>query len=182
MKTFMGRLALAALLGSTAGCASIISDSDYPVSFQSQLNGVNFTVTDERGRVVHQGVAPTTITLPAGDGFFDAASYTIEYTKDGYEAGRTELKAGLDGWYIGNIIFGGLLGILIIDPATGAMWRLDDTAHAPAMAQVQPPLAPTETTDAELALKLEELRVLHERELITQSEYEAKRAELLATF
>ncbi len=33
----------------------------------------------------------------------------------------------LDGWYFGNLIFGGLLGILIIDPATGAMWRLDET-------------------------------------------------------
>ena len=29
-------------------------------------------------------------------------------------------------WYIGgNILFGGILGWLIIDPATGAMWKLD---------------------------------------------------------
>ncbi|MBK9107742.1 MAG: hypothetical protein IPM92_05015 [Saprospiraceae bacterium] len=28
------------------------------------------------------------------------------------------------GWYWGNILFGGLLGILIIDPITGAMYKL----------------------------------------------------------
>jgi hypothetical protein len=30
------------------------------------------------------------------------------------------------GWYLfGNVVFGGLIGILIVDPATGAMWALD---------------------------------------------------------
>ena len=31
-----------------------------------------------------------------------------------------------NGWYIGgNILLGGLIGWLIVDPATGAMWTLD---------------------------------------------------------
>lgn len=30
----------------------------------------------------------------------------------------------MDGWYIGNIFFGGLMGLLVIDPITGAMWKL----------------------------------------------------------
>jgi len=31
----------------------------------------------------------------------------------------------LDGWYIaGNLLFGGLIGYFIVDPATGAMWTL----------------------------------------------------------
>ena len=30
----------------------------------------------------------------------------------------------MNGWYIANIIFGGLIGLLIIDPATGAMYTL----------------------------------------------------------
>ncbi len=47
---------------------------------------------------------------------------------EGYSnsTGRTTLSAGLDGWYIGNILFGGLIGMLIVDPATAAMWKLDD--------------------------------------------------------
>jgi hypothetical protein len=32
----------------------------------------------------------------------------------------------LDGWYIGNIVFGGLIGMLIVDPATGAMWKIEN--------------------------------------------------------
>ena len=34
--------------------------------------------------------------------------------------------AYLNGWYIGNVVFGGLIGLLIVDPETGAMWRLDE--------------------------------------------------------
>jgi hypothetical protein len=30
----------------------------------------------------------------------------------------------LNGWYLGHILFGGVLGILIVDPLTVAMWRL----------------------------------------------------------
>lgn len=30
----------------------------------------------------------------------------------------------MNGWYIGNLLFGGIIGLLIVDPATGAMWTL----------------------------------------------------------
>lgn len=36
----------------------------------------------------------------------------------------------MDGWYIGNLLFGGLIGMLIVDPATGAMYKLDDSVYA----------------------------------------------------
>ena len=83
------------------------------------------TIRNESGAAIYRGKTPTTLTLSASDGFFDAASYQIEAALPGHNPVRTTLNATLDGWYIGNIIFGGLLGILIIDPATGAMWRLD---------------------------------------------------------
>ncbi|MFH6792762.1 hypothetical protein ACHRCF_16520, partial [Acinetobacter baumannii] len=35
-----------------------------------------------------------------------------------------EVTGTLSGWYLGNIIFGGLIGLLIVDPATGAMYKL----------------------------------------------------------
>ena len=35
----------------------------------------------------------------------------------------------MDGWYIGNIVFGGLIGWLVVDPASGAMWKLQDSVH-----------------------------------------------------
>ena len=36
------------------------------------------------------------------------------------------LESEVDSWYFGNILFGGLIGMLIIDPATGAMWKLPE--------------------------------------------------------
>ena len=50
--------------------------------------------------------------------------------KEGYGKQVATISAELDGWYIGNIVFGGLIGMLIVDPATGAMWRLDDSVNA----------------------------------------------------
>ena len=32
----------------------------------------------------------------------------------------------VDGWYWGNLVIGGLLGFLVIDPATGAMYKLHE--------------------------------------------------------
>ncbi|WP_321436341.1 hypothetical protein [uncultured Bacteroides sp.] len=44
---------------------------------------------------------------------------------EGYETKSIPVKCNLNGWYFGNLIFGGLIGILIVDPATGAMYRLE---------------------------------------------------------
>jgi hypothetical protein len=38
------------------------------------------------------------------------------------------VSAGLNGWYLGNLLFGGLVGLLVVDPATGAMFRLPEDA------------------------------------------------------
>lgn len=44
---------------------------------------------------------------------------------DGHEKRIYPVAISLDGWYFGNILLGGFLGMVIIDPATGAMWELD---------------------------------------------------------
>ena len=36
------------------------------------------------------------------------------------------LEADLNGWYFGNIVFGGFIGLLIVDLVTGAMYRIHD--------------------------------------------------------
>ena len=122
----MLRLVSLLLLSTLCSCASILSKSTYPVTFDSSPSGAEIIVRDESGNAIHQGVTPTTLTLNASNGFFDPATYQITATMPGYHPGLSTLNAGLDGWYIGNIIFGGLIGILIVDPATGAMWRLGD--------------------------------------------------------
>lgn len=131
-----------------SGCASIISDSQYPVSFTSQPAGATFTVRNESGAVVHQGVTPGTVTLRSGDGYFSGAHYTVAFTKDGYESQTNTVSPSVDGWYVANILFGGLIGLLIIDPATGAMYKLPESSSAQLnQAVVTPETEGEETVD-----------------------------------
>lgn len=84
-------------------------------------------------------------------------------SKPGYLSQETGIEAGLNGWYAGIIVFGGLLGLLIIDPATGAMWRINEDS-------VNATLYP-DTPEGRLAqIKAEELRIAAE----TASEAEGK--------
>lgn len=107
-----------------SGCASIVSKSHYPVTINSTPPGATVTIKDKRGKEIHKAVTPATITLRSGAGYFSPAKYSLNYEKEGYEKAVSSLSAGFDGWYVGNIVFGGLIGLLIVDPATGAMWRL----------------------------------------------------------
>jgi len=112
-----------------AGCASIVSKSEYPVAITSNPTGADFVVKRANGLPIASGVTPATITLGASDGYFKPAKYTVEFRRKGV-AQSVPLTAKIDGWYFGNILLGGIIGLLIVDPATGAMWTLNDTAIA----------------------------------------------------
>jgi hypothetical protein len=43
----------------------------------------------------------------------------------GYNSRTVSVTFSIDDWYFGNILFGSLIGMLIVEPATGAMWKLD---------------------------------------------------------
>ncbi|MTI14474.1 hypothetical protein [Sansalvadorimonas verongulae] len=125
----MKNLLIAALLLSLTGCASIVSKSDYPVRITASEKNVNYTIKDENGVEVATGQTPDVVTLPAYDGFFDGQTYTVKAEK-GDKKGAEILDSKIDGWYLGgNIFVGGLIGWFIVDPATGAMWRLPDNVH-----------------------------------------------------
>lgn len=109
------------------GCASIVSKSDYPVNITSEPSNAAVTVSNKKGEEVFTGMTPTTVTLKAGAGYFSGQDYTVTLEKDGYPARTAKIKRGFDGWYLGgNIVFGGLIGWLVVDPLTGAMWKLED--------------------------------------------------------
>lgn len=129
------------ILGSLffSGCASIVSDSSYPVTINASPEGVRYKIKNaKRGYDVMAGVTPATISLSAENGFFSKASYLVTFEKPGYESVTLPLKAGMDGWYIGNLLFGGILGFLIIDPATGAMWKLEDHVQVALSESIEP--------------------------------------------
>jgi len=105
-------------------CASILSKSQYPVTFNSSPYA-KIKITDlHKGEIIYVGKTPTTITLKAKAGFFSPARYNVDFVFSNGVTRQVTLSATLDGWYIGNILFGGLIGMLIVDPATGAMWKL----------------------------------------------------------
>lgn len=117
---------LVGLLVASSGCASIVSDSSYPVRIESTPPGERFVIRDKTGRQVAAGKTPDTITLKAGSGYFQSARYNVEFN-----AGNTlEINADVDPWFFGNIVFGGLIGFCIVDPLTGAMWELPESVDA----------------------------------------------------
>ncbi|WP_442969192.1 hypothetical protein [Pseudomonas sp. Q1-7] len=129
-------LALALSTALLSGCASIVGDSSYPIAVSSTPGGASFEVKDSTGKVVHSGITPSTVTLKSGEGYFDGAEYTIAFKKDGYADQEVKLDSSLSGWYWGNILFGGLIGMLIVDPLTGAMYKLPEEANAQMGAQL----------------------------------------------
>ena len=50
-------------------------------------------------------------------------------TKEGYANKELTIVGTMSGWYIGNILFGGLIGMLAVDPVTGAMYVLPETVN-----------------------------------------------------
>lgn len=110
-------------------CASIVSDSDYIVKIKSEPKGANFTISDKNNIEIESGQTPADVILKSGDGYFTKAEYQISYSKDGYNSEYTRIKAKIDPWYFGNIIFGGIIGLFIIDPVTGAMYELPDSVN-----------------------------------------------------
>lgn len=111
------------LLGS--GCASIVHGGSRTVTVNSQPSGAKTTIRkSDSGEVVSVNTTPFTVSLDPRRGFFKGQSYTLRMELPGYSATEVQLRAEVSGWYFGNIVFGGLIGLLIVDPATGAMWNL----------------------------------------------------------
>jgi len=68
---------------------------------------------------------PHTATLERGAGYFKPTEYRVVVEKEGYDKKEVTIKGTVSGWYLaGNLLFGGVIGWLIVDPLTGAMYRL----------------------------------------------------------
>ncbi|WP_457571549.1 PEGA domain-containing protein [Desulfovulcanus sp.] len=125
MKIVCQTLGVLLFVAVLTGCASIVSKSEYPVSISSNPEEAEITIVNRAEETVFKGKTPATVVLKAGAGFFKGENYTVTFKKDGYATHTAQIKRGVDGWYIvGNLIFGGVVGWLIVDPATGAMWTL----------------------------------------------------------
>ncbi len=137
MKYLAVLLILAASL--LSGCASMVGTNSYPVTLNSTPSDARFVVATPNGRTIHSGTTPATVMLASSRGYFKSADYLITFSKPGFEDTVVELHGEVNGWYFGNFLVAGVVGLLVIDPITGAMWRLPDEQGAVLPAAVAPP-------------------------------------------
>ena len=96
----------------SSGCATIICGSRQSVQFISTPGNATIFIDD-----VEVGKTPFSIRLKR------KRDYNVVISLDGYLPYETKLTRTFNAWYLGNIVFGGIIG-LIIDPITGAIYRL----------------------------------------------------------
>ena len=118
-------LILVAVLLLESGCASIVHGGSREVIIRSEPPGANVLVLKQgTSEAVASGTTPITVSLDPKRGYFKGQSYVIKFDFPGYRSAEVLVQSTLSGWYFGNIIFGGLIGMLIVDPLTGSMWNL----------------------------------------------------------
>lgn len=141
----MRKSLVAALVAATmmSGCANIMSGGTKPVTINSTPSGASFLIKDVAGKDVHQGVTPSRVTLDRGAGYFKGQTYEVRFSAPGYSGQSKSINTTLNGWYIGNLLWGGLTGFFIVDPLTGAMWTLPDDISATLV-----PMAPVKASAA----------------------------------
>lgn len=109
-KTIISSSLAIALL--TTSCATIVSGSKQNVKFSSNPSTATIFIDE-----VEVGKTPFEIKLAR------KSEHSVMIKLEGYQTYETKLTKKFNAWYIGNILFGGLIGI-IIDPITGAMYNL----------------------------------------------------------
>lgn len=110
-KTFLIAGITIALLFSS--CASIVSGSKQNINFNSTPSGATVLVDD-----VNLGVTPVIAQLER-----IKKNQKVKIELQGYKPYELILNRKTNGWIWGNILFGGIIGI-IIDASSGAMYRL----------------------------------------------------------
>jgi hypothetical protein len=126
MKSRIIAAALAAGLVGISGCATIFTGGGtQKVGVESTPPGAQVSITNRAGQVVSTGTTPFEVKLKKGAGYFKSETYTLSFTMPGYQPQQARLSPRISGWYFGNIAIGGLLGMVGIDPATGAMYKLE---------------------------------------------------------
>ncbi len=108
-----------------SGCSSIVHGGNRNIVVNSNPSGATVTVYKADTReAVHSGTTPLTLTLDPKGGYFRGQAYTLKFELTRHKTTEIQLRPQLSGWYFGNIIFGGLIGMIVVDPLTGAMWNL----------------------------------------------------------
>ncbi len=111
------------IAGMNSGCSSILSGGHKTIRVASNPTGAQVEIFDGNNIMVAQGKTPFPVTLKRGAGYFKPAQYEFKGSLPSKSTKVVGYKNGINAWYWGNILFGGLIGMVIVDPITGAMWE-----------------------------------------------------------
>jgi hypothetical protein len=141
--------AIAAIGIAVSGCASVVKGSHQSVAITTPpTEGATCKLTNGRGS--WEVTSPGAVTVDRSK-----TDMQVLCTKPGWNDASATIPSNFEGWTVGNILIGGVIGIGI-DAATGAMNNYPNafqvpmtpvgTAAAPAAAEPAP-AAPAPTTD-----------------------------------
>ena len=132
MKTILRLFVIIFFATFFSNCASIMTASNRgmsPLTINTQPTGANVVITDKNNQEVFKGVSPVALNLKSSAGYFAKQTYYVKLNIDGYPGKIIVVKGKLSGWYVfGNLFItplGSIIGWLIIDPTTGAMYQLN---------------------------------------------------------
>jgi hypothetical protein len=107
-----------------AACATIVHSGPRAVAVDSTPPGAKVSIYDRSNTLVQMNTTPFVAQLPTKYGYFKSQTYRLAFDMPGYMDSEVDVDSSLSGWYFGNLAFGGLIGMLIVDPLTGAMFNL----------------------------------------------------------
>jgi hypothetical protein len=107
-----------------SGCATIVHSGPRAIPITSSPPGAKVSIYDRSNTLVQTNTTPFVAQLPVKYGYFKAQNYRLEFELPGHAPAVVNLESSVSGWYFGNLAFGGVIGMLIVDPLTGAMFNL----------------------------------------------------------
>jgi hypothetical protein len=121
------QLCMATVLGACAamsGCATIVHRGPRQISVASTPPGARVSIYDRSNSLVQVATTPFLATLPTKFAYFKGQDYRLVFELPAYATAEVHLQTKVSRWYFGNLLFGGMLGMIIVDPSTGAMFNL----------------------------------------------------------
>jgi hypothetical protein len=120
MSKFQGKLGIGLVLLSVivalSACAAIFKGSSEEIELSSDPQGAKIYLNNQ-----YVGITPTYMKLES------KKTYHFEFKKDGYKTRPVFLGNSVGaGWVILDILFGGIIGI-VVDAATGSWYELDNS-------------------------------------------------------
>ncbi len=101
------------LLLGTVSCSSIFNGSQQDVEVKASESGAEIIINGN-----NMGKTPATIKLQRGK------DHIVEIKKSGYDTYRITTGQSITGWFWGNLLCGGLVG-MVIDLATGNAYDVE---------------------------------------------------------